>query len=77
MFPKWKILPDHLFSHQKWENKLIVTNGDQTDTVYDYIKDGKTFEEALETREFEPDAPNFTPRISGMLTFGEKISHTK
>ena len=40
--------------------------------VYDFIKDGKTFEEALETREFEPDAPNFTPRISGMLTFGEK-----
>lgn len=57
---------------KKWENKLIVTNGDQTDTVYDFIKDGKTFEEALETREFEPDAPNFTPRISGMLTFGEK-----
>ena len=56
---------------KKWENKLIVTNGDQTDTVYDFIKDGKTFEEALETREFEPDAPNFTPRISGMLTFGE------
>ena len=53
-------------------NKTIVTNGDQTDTVYDFIKDGKTFEEALETREFEPDAPNFTPRISGMLTFGEK-----
>lgn len=52
--------------------QLIVTNGDQTDTVYDFIKDGKTFEEALETREFEPDAPNFTPRISGMLTFGEK-----
>ncbi len=49
---------------KKWENKLIVTNGDQTDTVYDFIKDGKTFEEALETREFEPDAPNFTPRIS-------------
>lgn len=51
------------------KNKIIVTNGDQTDTVYDYIKDGKTFEDALRTREFEPDAPNFTPRISGMLTF--------
>ena len=50
-------------------NNLIVTNGDQTDTVYDFIKDGKTFEQALETREFEPDAPNFTPRISGMITF--------
>ena len=45
-------------------NNLIVTNGDQTDTVYDFIKDGKTFEQALETREFEPDMPNFTPRIS-------------
>ena len=51
------------------DNKLIVTNGDQTDTIYDFVKDGKSFEEALETREFEPDAPNFTPRISGMITF--------
>lgn len=54
---------------RKLENKLIVTNGDQTDTVYDFLLKGKTFEEALETREFEPDAPNFTPRISGMLTY--------
>lgn len=55
---------------------LIVTNGDQTDTVYDFIKDGKTFEEALETREFEPDRPNFTPRISGMLDFsGDKLKY--
>lgn len=45
----------------------IVTNGDQTDTIYDFIKDGKTFEEALRTREFEPDAPNYTPRISGIV----------
>ncbi len=51
------------------DNKLIVTNGDQTDTVYDYIKDGKCFIKALKTREFEPDAPNFTPRISGMISF--------
>jgi len=51
------------------DNKIIVTNGDQTDTVYDFLKDGKTFTEALKTREFEPDAPNFTPRISGMLVF--------
>ena len=50
-------------------NKLIVTNGDQTDTIYDFIESGKTFEQALETREFEPDKPNFTPRISGMLAF--------
>ena len=45
----------------------IVTNGDQTDTVYDYLTQGKTFEDALRTRMFEPDAPNFTPRISGLL----------
>ncbi|KXL52353.1 IMP cyclohydrolase [Anaerotignum neopropionicum] len=56
---------------KKLENKLIVTNGDQTDTIYDYVKAGKTFEESLETREFEPDVPNFTPRISGMLTFSD------
>ena len=48
-------------------NKTIVTNGDQTDTVYDLMAEGKTFEEALRTREFEPDAPNFTPRISGIM----------
>ncbi len=52
------------------DNKLIVTNGDQTDTIYDFIKDGKCFCKALKTREFEPDAPNFTPRISGIVNFG-------
>ncbi len=56
---------------RKFENKLIVTNGDQTDTIYDFIKEGKGFREALNTREFEPDAPNFTPRISGMATFAD------
>lgn len=45
----------------------IVTNGDQTDTVYDSLKQGLTFEQALATREFEPDAPNYTPRISGIM----------
>lgn len=49
----------------------IVTNGDQTDTIADALAAGKTFEDALRTRTFEPDAPNFTPRISGMLTVGE------
>ncbi len=44
----------------------IVTNGDQTDTIFDYISKGKTFKEALMTREFEPDPPNYTPRISGI-----------
>ena len=45
----------------------IVTNGDQTDTIYDYMKSGETFEEALDSRCFEPDEPNFTPRISAAL----------
>lgn len=48
-------------------NATVVTNGDQTDTVYDFMKEGKTFEEALCTRTFEPDAPNYTPRISGVV----------
>ena len=45
-----------------YENNLIVTNGNQTDTIYDGLKEGKTFSAALESREFEPDGPNFTPR---------------
>ena len=53
------------------ENNLIVTNGNQTDTIYEGLKAGKCFTKALEEREFEPDAPNFTPRISGMLTFAD------
>lgn len=52
-----------------YENRLIVTNGDQTDTVYNALKAGGSFTGALATRAFEPDGPNFTPRISGMLTF--------
>ena len=51
------------------DNKIIVTNGDQTDTVYDGLKNGIGFCKSLHTREFEPDAPNFTPRISGLLIF--------
>ncbi len=49
------------------DNKTIVTNGDQTDTVYELMSKGKTFEESLRTREFEPDGPNYTPRISGLV----------
>lgn len=45
----------------------IVTNGDQTDTIYTFLKEGRTFEEALRTRTFEPDSPNYTPRISGII----------
>ena len=48
-------------------NDTIVTNGDQTDTIYDLMAEGQTFEESLRTREFEDDAPNFTPRISGIM----------
>jgi len=48
-------------------NTTIVTNGDQTDTINDFMKDGKTFEEALRTRTFEPDPPILTPRISGIV----------
>ena len=48
-------------------NKTIVTNGDQTDTIYELMDRQQTFEQALRTREFEPDAPNYTPRISGSM----------
>ena len=48
-------------------NKTIVTNGDQTDTIYDLMDKQQTFEQALRTREFEDDKPNFTPRISGII----------
>jgi IMP cyclohydrolase len=51
------------------ENIDIVTNGDQTNTVYDALCEGKSFEDALMTREFEPDAPNYTPRISGIVNY--------
>lgn len=50
-------------------HSLIVTNGDQTDTIVSSLKEGGSFESALNTRAFEPDAPNFTPRISGMMSF--------
>ena len=49
-----------------WQT-TIVTNGDQTDTIFHALKEGKTFEDALRTRTYEPDPPNFTPRISGLL----------
>ncbi len=48
-------------------NKTIVTNGDQTDTIYELMDQQQTFEQALRTRKFEPDAPNYTPRISGIM----------
>lgn len=48
-------------------NKTIVTNGDQTDTIYELMDKQQTFEQSLRTREFEPDTPNYTPRISGIM----------
>ena len=55
----------------EYDNHTVVTNGDQTDTILDALANGGTFESALETREFEPDAPNFTPRISAMITYND------
>ncbi len=52
-------------------NKTIVTNGDQTDTIYELMDKQQTFEQALRTRTFEPDAPNYTPRISGIMHMGD------
>ncbi len=58
---------------------LIVTNGDQTDTILEYLERGQTLEQALRSREFEPDSPNWTPRISGLLSpdGGYKLSILK
>jgi len=49
------------------DGKTIVTNGDQTDTIFDALLNGGSFQSALRSREFEPDAPNYTPRISGLM----------
>ncbi len=71
-----------------YDRYLIVTNGDQTDTVYDALEQADdcgelndasaqiTFFQALATREFEPDAPNYTPRVSGLLTVGDGMRYT-
>ncbi|MBR0385613.1 MAG: inosine monophosphate cyclohydrolase, partial [Erysipelotrichaceae bacterium] len=52
---------------REYHGNTIVTNGNQTDTIYEYLAAGKTFRQALETREYEPDEPNFTPRISAVI----------
>ena len=67
--------PLRVFSkdNKKW---MIVTNGDQTDTIFSAISAGKTFEEALDTRCFEPDAPNYTPRISGLMCLEKEKQYT-
>lgn len=56
---------------RSYKNALIVSNGDQTDTVYEGLKKGTGFSESLRSRSFEPDAPNLTPRISGILNFSD------
>ena len=54
---------------REYNGQLMVTNGDQTDTIYEFAKQGKNMVQALKTRAFEPDAPNLTPRISAVLSF--------
>lgn len=69
-FDEAKMVDPHLIIYSPVKvlgNKTIVTNGDQTDTVYELMDRQMTFEQALRTREFEDDAPNFTPRISGIV----------
>lgn len=56
-------------------NTDIITNGDQTNTIFDHLNAGGTFESALRTREFEPDTPNFTPRISGICYYENGFSY--
>ena len=52
---------------RQYKNSTIVTNGDQTDTIFEGLKEGKTFEQSLRSRKYEHDAPNYTPRISSLL----------
>ncbi len=69
-FDESKMVDPHLIIYSPVKvlgNKTIVTNGDQTDTIYDLMDKQMTFEQSLRTREFEDDAPNFTPRISGII----------
>ncbi len=69
-FDESKMVDPHLIIYypvRVLEDKTIITNGDQTDTIYELMSQQMTFEQALRTREFEDDAPNFTPRISGII----------
>ena len=69
-FDESKMVDPHLIIYAPVRvlgNKTIVTNGDQTDTIYELMDRQMTFEQALRTREFEDDAPNYTPRISGII----------
>ncbi|SDA27266.1 IMP cyclohydrolase-like protein [Ruminococcus sp. YE71] len=69
-----KLSDPHLIIYspvRKLGNKTIVTNGDQTDTIYELMDKQQTFEQSLRTREYEDDAPNYTPRISGIMHLGD------
>ncbi|WP_409969355.1 IMP cyclohydrolase [Bengtsoniella intestinalis] len=70
--PSKMVDPSLIIYHpvRTWEGMTIVTNGDQTDTIWEHLKAGKTFKSALNTREFEPDPPHFTSRISGLQRHG-------
>ena len=57
------------------DKKIIITNGDQTDTIRDFMKTGMCFQCALRTRSFEPDAPNWTPRISGLVDIEDDFTY--
>ncbi len=73
-FDESKMTDPHLIIYypvRVMDGKTIVTNGDQTDTIYELMGKGQTFEQALTTREFEDDAPNFTPRISGLINHAD------
>ena len=67
--PSKMVDPSLIIYHpvRKVGDDLIVTNGDQTDTIRDFLVEGKSFGQSLHTREFEPDGPNYTPRISGII----------
>ena len=67
--PSKMVDPSLIIYHpvRKVGSDLVVTNGDQTDTIRDFLLEGKSFGQSLHTREFEPDGPNYTPRISGII----------
>ena len=67
--PSKMVDPSLIIYHpvRKVGGNLVVTNGDQTDTIRDFLLEGKSFGQSLHTREFEPDGPNYTPRISGII----------
>ncbi len=75
-FDESKLYDPHLIIYSPVRvlgNKTIVTNGDQTDTIYELMDKQQTFEQALRTREYEDDAPNYTPRISGIVHSGNGL----